>query len=386
MLVLLSLAAWPVAAHAQENLVVEPAWHDFGPVSAGTTASATLDVWNDGSVPLTLGSIGFAENTGPFAFGDNGCVTGLVLEPGRGCELAVTFAAPATRAEHEAVVFVEDQTGDEVASALVAGSVLVPGYLIAEPEALDFGVVPGGSTSASKPVVVRNAADTPVTLASMFGAGIRGASVMSFGLTANQCAGVLSPGATCGLSVVFHPRTSPVTPSQSVKEAHVALYLGPDNVHPRNRTVGLTVRVKGFVPAIPSPPTAPVIDYGVIEQDLVRLAESVPRLMRGGPRRTLRLPAFKAPAAGRLSVQVRAVGPGSRMRLAIGAIRLEAAGSGRLQFRLGPSARKLLRQPRKTRVRVTVAFTAHATGETFKQTMELTIRRPIKAPVRKKPR
>lgn len=205
---------------------------------------------------------------------------------------------------------------------------------------------------------------------------------MDFDLTTNQCAGVLNPGATCGLSVAFYPRTSPVTPAQSVKEAHLALYLGPDNVHPRNRTVGLTVPVKGVVPAIPPPP---IIDYGVIEQDLVRLAESFPKLMRGGPRRRLRLPAFKAPTAGRLSAQVLAVGPGRRMRLATGAITLEAAASGRLRFRLGPKARKRLRQPRKTRVEVIVAFTPRATGETFKQALELAIRRPIKAPIRKKP-
>ncbi len=73
------------------------------------------------------------------------------------------------------------------------------------------------------------------------------------------------------------------------------------------------------------------------------------------------------------------------MRLATGAITLELAASGRLRFRLGPKARKLLRQPRKTRVMVTVAFKARATGETFKQALELAIRRPIKAPIRKKP-
>lgn len=382
---LLSLAAWPAAASAQGNLVMEPTWHDFGPVSAGTTLSATLYVWNDGSAPLTLGAIGFAEDPGPFAFGDNGCEPGLVLEPDWGCELAVTFAAPATRGEHETVVFVEDQAGAEVASALLTGSAFVPGHLVAEPGALDFGVVPGGMTSSSKAVVVRNAGDTPLTFPSVFGVGIRGVWARDFDLTTNQCVGVLSPGATCGLSVAFHPRTSPVTSAQSVREAHVALYLGSDDPRSRNRVLALSVPVTGFVPAIPAPPTVPIIDYGVIEQDLVGLAESVPGLLRGGPRRALRLPAFKAPAAGRLSVLVRVVGSKKRMRLATGAITLESAASGRLRFRLGPKARKLLRQPRKTRVMVTVAFKARATGETFKQTLELTVRRPPKTAPRKKP-
>ncbi len=384
-LVLLSLAAWPAAASAQGNLVMEPTWHDFGPVSAGTTLSATLDVWNDGSAPLTLEAIGFAEDPGPFAFGDNGCEPGLVLEPDWGCELVVTFT-PATRGEYEAVVLVEDQAGVEVASALLTGSSFVPGHLVAEPGALDFGVVPGGMTSSSKAVVVRNAGDTPLTFPSVFGVGIRGVGARDFDLTTNQCVGVLSPGATCGLSVAFHPRTSPVTSAQSAREAHVALYLGSDNPRSRNRALALSVPVTGFVPAIPAPPTVPIIDYGVIEQDLVGLAESVPGLLRGGPRRALRLPAFKAPAAGRLSVLVRVVGSKKRMRLATGAITFESAATGRLRFRVGPKARKLLRQPHKTRVKVTVTFKARATGEAFQQAMELTIRRPAKAPIRKKVR
>lgn len=85
-LVLLSLTAWPGAVHAQGDLVVEPAWHEFGALGVGTVASATLDVWNDGSAPVTLGSVGFMEDPGPFALGDSGCVTGLVLEPDSGCE------------------------------------------------------------------------------------------------------------------------------------------------------------------------------------------------------------------------------------------------------------------------------------------------------------
>ena len=387
--VLLSLAAWPAAARAQDSLVVEPEWHDFGPVSAGTTTGAILEVWNDGSDPLTLGSIGFEEGPGPFALGDGECVTGLVLEAGSGCYFVVTFAVPATGGEHEAVVFVEDEAGTEVAFALLTGSLSVPGHLLAEPGALDFGGLPAGMTSPSKPVVVRNAGDTPVTFPSVLNARITGPSAQDFELTANQCVGVLSPGGTCGISVVFRPHGRRFSPAQSVREARVDLYLHPTTTPWGNRVIGVSMPLKGSVPAVapppPLPPKPPAVDYGFVEQDLVRLAESVPRLMRGGSRRSLRLPSFRAPTTGRLSVQVRVVGPGRRMRLATGAHTLESAASGRLRFRLGPKARKLLRLPRRTRVKVTVAFKAQATGETFTQALELTVRRPARTTTRKRP-
>lgn len=384
-LVSLFLAAWPSAASAQDGLVLEPEWHDFGALTVGTAASATLDVWNDGAAPVTLGDIGLEEDPGPFALGDNGCVTGLVLEPGSGCELPVTFTAPVTRGEHETVVFVEDQAGIDVALARLTGSSFAPGRLVAEPEALEFGVVPVGMTSASTPVTIRNTGDTPLTFAAFLRSRIGGPALGDFRLATNQCVGVLSPGATCGISVVFSPRVSRFNPAQLVREARVDLFLQGPGGSPRNQVLGVSVPVKGTAPVVPLPPPVPLIDYGVIEQDLVRLAEGVPRLLRGGPRRARRLPFFKAPTAGRLSAQIRAVGPGRHMRLATGTLVLEAGVGGRLRFKLGPRARKLLREPRKTRVKVALAFRARATGEVFTQTLELTVRRPVRATNRTKP-
>jgi hypothetical protein len=130
-----------------------------------------------------------------------------------------------------------------------------------------------------------------------------------------------------------------------------------------------------MVPWVPRPPS---IDYGLIEQDLVRLAERVPRLLRGGSRRALRLPSLKAPTAGRLSLRVRGVGRHRRVRLASGALKLKTGKAGRLRFSLTPKARKLLRRPVRTRATVVVAFRARATGETFRQSLRLLIRRPAK--------
>jgi hypothetical protein len=383
--VLMSLAAWPAVTHAQGNLVIEGGWHDFGQLPMGTSASATLDVWNDGAEALTLGNIGFDGEAGPFTLGTGGCVTGLVLAAGESCDLSVGFAAPQTHGEHDALVLVQDETGTEVASALLSGSTLmpvltpVPGYLSADPQSLDFGFMPIGMTSSSQAVTIRNAGDTPVTFATTLGRRVRGPSAPDFTLMADQCVGTLSPGATCGLSVAFSPISRSRVGPSGAREAHAELYLRRDGAPARSRVLAVSIALKGVAPVTAPLPIAPTVDYGELEEDLVRLAEGVPRLLRGGQRQGRRLLAFKAPAAGRLSLQVRALRPARRMRLATGSIRLETAATGRLRFVLGPKARKLLRLPRKTRVKVIVAFKVRATGETFKQALELNVRRPCTA-------
>jgi hypothetical protein len=389
--VFLSLAAWPAVTHAQGNLVIEPGWHDFGQLPVGTAAGTTLDVWNNGAEALTLGDVGFDGDAGPFTLGPDGCSAGQVLAAGGSCDLSVGFAAPQTHGEHEAVVVVTDETGAEMAFALISGSTLLPvlaptpGYLSADPQSLDFGSLPIGMTSGSQAVTIRNAGDTPVTFATTLGRRVRGPSAPDFTLMADQCGGTLSPGATCGLSVAFSPNSSRsrVGPS-GAREAHVELYLRRDGAPAQSRVLGVSVALKGAAPVTPRLPIAPKVDYGELEEDLVGLAESVPRLLRGGPRQGRRLPAFKAPTAGRLSLQVRALRPARRMRLATGSIALGTGATGRLRFALGPKARTLLRLPRKTPVRVVVAFKVRATGETFKQALELTVRRPAEAVPRKR--
>jgi len=384
LMVLLFLGAWPAVAHAQGDLVVEPGSHDFGELPAGTVASKVLEVWNDGFLPLTLGGIGFDEQPGPFALGDGGCVTGLVLDPGWGCELEVSFVAPAVPGNHQTVVFVEADGGSEVALVLITGSSLVSGQLVAEPGSLDFGVVPRGATSASQSTLIRNVGGGPVALAAQKVVTTAGKARNHFDVTANQCAGVLAPGAACWISLTFSPSALPshIGGKPVVEKPGQAIFEARAEVHMQNGTV-LAVPLKGALPFVAPSPTLPKIDYGTIEQDLERLVGSVPRLMRGGPRGPRRLPAFKAPTAGQLSLQVRGIGAGRRGLLATGALELQDGQSKRLRFSLTRKARKLLRQPAKTRVKVTVVFTADATGEKFRQAPELTIRRPAKLKPRK---
>jgi hypothetical protein len=389
-LTVLCAAAWPTAAHGQGDLAVEPGWHDFGEVPAGQAAGGLLEVWNDGTEPIALGGIGFDGAAGPFGLAEGGCQSGLILDPGWGCDVGVTFLAPAAGGDHEAVVYVEAEDGAQMAFALLTGSsVPLPGRLVAESAALDFGVVARGATSPSQTVIVRNPGGAPVALSGIRAVTIGGRPRNYFDVTANDCAGALGPGAECRISVAFSPSALPTsiggrpyveppTSTPTIMDASLEVRL-------QSGAVGLTVPMRGALPPVPAPPSPPPVskvDYGIVEQDLVRLAERVPRLLRGGPRRGRRLPAFTAPTAGRLTLQVRGVGRQRRVRLAKGALKLESGQRGRLRFSLGGRARKLLRRARKTRVNVMVSFKARADGETFKQALELTIRRPAKPKTR----
>ena len=380
MLVVLSMALWPIAAQAQGDLVIEPGQHDFGQVAPGTSADGLLEVWNDGLESLTLGAIGVGGDSDPFDLDEDGCISGLVLDPGWGCDLGVSFVAPAARGNYQAVVSVAAVESGEVATALLAGSSFVAGHLVAESAWVDFGVVSSVMTSPSQRGEVRNSGDAAITLGSP-SVRMLGRARNHYDLTASVC-GVLSPGQMCEVGVAFSPSTwptmiggQPVFDPGGVFDVRLEFLL-------ESGTVALAVPLRAVVPSGPPLPRArprkPLIEYGAVEQHLAYLADSLPALLRGGPRRALRLPSFKAPTAGHLSLHVRGVGHRRHLRLAKSTIELTAGESGRLRFSLTRKARILLRRPTKMIVRGSVAFTARATSETFRQALELTIRRPAR--------
>lgn len=372
---LFCLGAWPATANAQADLAIEPGSNDFGSLRTGDNRTSYLEVWNRGLNPLTLGSIGFAGDPGPFSVSDIGCTTGLVLEPDWGCDLPVTFA-PSMRGDYAATVSVETADGSMNAAAVLTGSAYSPGRLVAVPSVVNFGTLAPGAPSQSQSVSVRNDGDTPVTVV---GTGlISSSATLGFAADADACLGTIHPGSACSLIASFHPPL--VTPSRSLIASSVHFQTSDGTA----LLVPLRAVLRVSRTLLPGPLRRPVlvrsrptgIDYGAIEQELVDLAESVPKLLRGGPRRTLRLASFKAPTAGRLTLRVRALGRRTRLRLATAALNLETAAVGRLQFKLGSKARKLLRERRRTRVKVVATFRARATGETYEQALELAVRRP----------
>jgi hypothetical protein len=371
---LVFLVGWPAVAQAQDGLVIEPAQHDFGEVLAGTETSGVLEVWNDGSQAVTLGGIGFAGEVDAFSFDtEEGCSRGLVLDPGWGCDLGVTFA-PQHRGDHMATVLVASVDGSEVAEALVRGAAYVPGRLVGEPSIVDFGVRDYGSDSVRRTVVLRNTGDRPL---SIFGVALeRGTTHSGFHVAGGGCAGVLAAGAACSVEATYRahvPFPFPVpwasSPGTSLREAFMQVRL-------TDATIALRLPLRARLPEVASTPIYPAVDFVRFERRLARLAASARRLIRGGPRRALTLATLKAPTAGRLHIRIAALGLGRRTVLARGGVVIERNASKRLRFRLTRKGQKLLRRPVRTRVKVTVAFRDRVSGVVLKGEREMKIRRP----------
>jgi len=368
-LVLLSVAAWPSFAKAQGGLVVEPEAHDFGGRLAGEVASASLDVWNDGPEPVTLDSIGFMFGApGPFAMGDAGCVPGLDLDPGWGCELDVAFVAPATPGSYEAFVFVTSEEHSEAVFARLTGSTFLPEQmpppqLATEPGIVEFGEVPREATSAPRSIVIRNVGNMTAVLA-QGAARIGGPQRAHFDLIGSDCSMWLSPGETCAISVAFNPLTG------GSAEATAELHL-------RSGAIGSAVPLRGRE-RTPQGPPAPRVDMSRVGPALAGLAKAIPGLVRGGRRGPLRLPAFEAPIDGRVTLEVRVVGmEGRRPKVASGGLMVSRGQRGRVKFSLTRQGRKLFRRPRATTAEIAVGFDpGPATYPTFWKMQTLKVRPP----------
>jgi hypothetical protein len=344
-----ALAA-PPAALAEDDVVVEPVWHDFGEEPNGMISSWTSTVRNVGSEPVTLGDIGFDGDAGPFTIEPSSCEAGVVLGVEESCGLTVQFTAPKLTADFEAFFVVEHDGEGEFAVGLVTASSYVAGYLVATPSVGEFGPTLMGSTSGSKQIQIHNAGDTPVTVSAVNILGV------NFKITSKGCVGVIDPGERCTVAVAFAP-TIKFAPRAVLKLSVPGEW-------------GLWIQLKGVMSS-PSPVVAP---DSTVEADLARLADAVPRLVRGGPRRALRLPAFATVAPGELSLRLYARHRGRRVRLAMATVDVPKDSSRRLRFSLTRKGRKILRRPKVTRVSVVVAFQQSGSSERVRQSVEMRVR------------
>jgi hypothetical protein len=239
----------------------------------------------------------------------------------------------------------------------VFGSSFNRGHVVVDPSAIDFGSVPHG-TSATRTMTVRNGGETWIDM----GAATFSPKLLTggpFSIVSDGCAGrALSPLAACSVEVEFQPVS--VRPFRRSFSSTLRIN---STEPPSSASVALTG--VGTVPAAPGPakPT--------IAQMLDRLTLDLPALLRGGPRRLLRLPACTAPTDGTLSLSLRA-----RPTLLARTSRFVGWNDPRrLGFRLTNKGRKLLRRPRATRVKVTVAFRT-AAGQMTVWRATVTVKRP----------
>ncbi len=355
----LALALTPASAFGAGELVFEPDEVAFGQLNAGTQRTLPLTLRNVGSEAVTLGDawLGYDESAPaePFSADIGSCGDVVELAADATCEMTVTFTAPQQPGSFEAIVVFEGQEM-EAAVALLTGESVPGGVLTVEPSSLDFGQVPVRSVSAQQAVRVRNVGSGPIAVPppSMTN-GV-------FSIVSSSCPPALEAGAECAVGVVFAPTTG-----QLVQTGH--LVIGPRSSW--TRTDGLSIALSGTVgKAVGTRDPA-----AMIESNLGTLADSLPKAVRGGPRR-VRLNEFTAPIAGTLRLRVYGWPGRGRTLVASGERKLAASERHQLTVALTKKGRKLLRRPKRSRIKVIVSFTADADGQVSKQSPEYWVKPP----------
>lgn len=170
---------------------VSPSSMSFGDVAAGaSSASQAITLANNGSGPLTIGSI---TATGDYSQTNN-CSASLAQNSS--CTVNVTFNPSVVGAIAGAITFTD---GVATSPQLVAlsGTGVLP--LKFKPATLSFGSVAVGHTSA-KSVTVTNEEKTAISLSP--------AASADYSVTGGTCAPSLAAGASCTITVTFAPASS----------------------------------------------------------------------------------------------------------------------------------------------------------------------------------
>jgi hypothetical protein len=344
----------PAGALAARSLMIAPAQWDFGSLTHGESSTTFLKVTNNGTELLELGAIRVDGDAAVFSTAGSPCVTGLALDVGDNCDVKVTFRAPSSNGRFAGTLVVEGDGGTTPGTASLAARSISSGALVADPDKLAFPATATGKTSAARGVTFRNTGDTPVTVT-------RALVPAHFALASSDCVRTIQPGGECKARVAFKPVTQGPQALSGTLTLRAKLGVAA--------TVSLSGRSLGLSGA------APKRTRRSIEADLKGLANAIPKLVQGGPTRTLRLPKFKSPAAGKLTLALHVQAGGKRVRVGGGQLKFTAVKSRRLSFRLTSRGTELLRQMTPVRIKVTIKFRIKS-GVVYKRTPTLTVQPP----------
>lgn len=163
----------------------------FGDVPVGGNASATLNLANTGTAPLSISSI---VTTGTFFSNTTTC--GSSLAPGASCPIVVTYA-PGVAGAHSGQVSVTTNAGAGPVVAPLSGTGAVP-VLALSSASVDFGSQTVGTASLTQAVTITNTGGAPLNLSAIAASG-------DFNFTGCPTPLSLAPGASCTLSIKFVP-------------------------------------------------------------------------------------------------------------------------------------------------------------------------------------
>jgi len=230
----------------------------FPTTALGTTsATQTLTVRNVGGASLTF--TGFAVSGAqasdfqrpPGSAGGN-CSTGTPLAPSASCTVGITFAPNALGSRTALMTVSSDAANGNPAISLGGTGSPAPAPVAQlSPASHAFGDQTIGVASQARRVVLTNAGDAPMSIASVTVVGSAG-----FAVTANACGATLVAGASCAIDVSFVPGQAGA--------ATAALRIA-DDAAGSPHTVALSGN--GVAGAVGSPTLSPAsaADYGEVE-------------------------------------------------------------------------------------------------------------------------
>ncbi len=189
-------------------LTLDPAYHDFGWVGAGTaSAPVAFTVTNSGDA--TSGTISSAAITGTHAadftvLGD-GCA-GKTLAGHASCSVDVEFA-PASKLGDETASLAVGASPGGSATASLEGSSVAPAQLTVTPASNDFGSVGEGTSSSDVAFAFQNTGE--VDTGKLPAASLSGTDVDQFAIDTDGCQGLtLQPNWSCNVTVRFAPTST----------------------------------------------------------------------------------------------------------------------------------------------------------------------------------
>ncbi len=178
------------ATPATTTVTVTPTTYSFGGEAVGTTSMLqTFTVQNTGAAYTSIA----ISITGNFAQVNN---CGNLLDAGATCTINATFT-PTMAGPLSGSISITDQATNSPQAVALSGIGFTT--VTVTPSSLSFGSQAEGTTSASKPITVKNAgtASTAITVAAS----------ANYGQT-NNCGTTLASGVTCTVNVTFSPTTT----------------------------------------------------------------------------------------------------------------------------------------------------------------------------------
>ncbi|MCL5022304.1 MAG: choice-of-anchor D domain-containing protein [Nitrospirae bacterium] len=190
------------------NITVSPLAIDFGNVQVGQTSPAqTINVRNDGTMPLTISSI--STPGAPFASSHNCPIGPATLAVGETCQVTVTATPSIQGAVGSSIVFTsDDPTEPTVTTTLSVTGVVAPQISVDLPF-VTFPSTPTGSTT-SQSVTVTNVGSANLVITSITN------PTPDFSITGTTCIGTHAPAAACTITVSFSPATTGIQSSSFV--------------------------------------------------------------------------------------------------------------------------------------------------------------------------